>query len=151
MDNNMENTLLSRRLVEARNYGLCKKAVDEKMLLLEEYIYKYNEIKPPKITPNYEVRYEMFTGNSSDKVGDYVARRVDLLNKVDKFYTELTTILKKMTKEELFYFSCTYFNKLPESVIADRLHISKNTLVTVKESCIVKVAMHFDVDVLIAE
>lgn len=145
-----ENKLLSNKVVVSRDYGLCKKAVDEKMLLLEEYMYKYNEIQPPRITPSYEIKYEMFTNNTSDKVGNYVAKRVDLLMKVDEFYKSLTEILKKLSKEELVYFNSTYLYGLSEPVICEKLHIAISTLRRIKESCIIKIAMHFDIDVKVA-
>ena len=148
MPNNIEeeNKLLSSKTIESKNFIKCKKAVDKKMLLLEEYMYKYNEIKPPKITQSYEIRYEMFTGNASDKIGKYVEKKLDLLMEVDRFYRELVEILNKMTKQELVYFNSVYYYGLSELIICDNMHISISLLRRIKASCIIKIAMHFNID-----
>ena len=85
-----EINLLSIKLVESRNYIETKKNVDEKILYrYEEYKYKCHEIIPPKISQNFEVRYESFTMNFSDKVGNYVQKKLDLMKEADDFYSEL--------------------------------------------------------------
>ena len=143
-----KNQLLSNKIIKTRDYVLCRKKVDEKMAIFEEYNYKYNEIKPPKITSNYEIKYEMFTNRISDKVGNFVAKRLDLLREVDKLYMSLCEILKKCTKEELIYFTGVYINHLAEDIICEKLNMSSSSLKRIKKSCIIKIAMHFDIDVM---
>ena len=150
MFDEFKNKLLSNKIIKSRDYVLCKKNVDEKMAVFEEYNYKYNEIKPPKITSNYEIKYEMFTNRITDKVGSFVAKRLDLLREVDKLYISLCEILKKCTKEELVYFNGVYVNHVAEDVICEKLNISTSSLKRIKKSCVIKIAMHFDIDVMVA-
>lgn len=148
MFDEFKNNLLSNRIIKSRDYVLCKKNLDEKMAIFEEYVYKYNEIKPPKITSNYEIKYEMFTNGIVDKVGNFVAKRLTLLDEVDKLYVSLCEILKKCTKEELVYFNGVYINHLSEDIVCEKLHISTSSLKRIKKSCVIKIAMHFDIDVM---
>ena len=97
--------LLSMKLVESRNYIETKKNVDEEILYkYEEYKYKCHEILPPKISQNFEVRYESFTVNFSDKVGNYVQKKLDLIQKADEFYNELAMAMKNLNLDEIVYF-----------------------------------------------
>ena len=61
-------SLLSTKLIESRNYVETKNNVDSCILYkYEEYKYKCHQIIPPKISQNFEVRYESFTGNLDRK------------------------------------------------------------------------------------
>lgn len=144
-----ERGYISTRLAKSRNYLATKNNVDELMYQYEEYLYKYHEIAPPRVTQNYEVKYEKFLNNATDKVGNYVAKKLDLLKEVDSFYQDLSLAMKNLCKEELIYFSSCYFNRLPETIICEKLNIGEGSLRRIKESCIIKIAMYFDKDVKI--
>ena len=90
----------------------------------------------------------MFTNGIVDKVGNFVAKRLTLLDEVDKLYVSLCEILKKCTKEELVYFNGVYINHLSEDIVCEKLHISTSSLKRIKKSCVIKIAMHFDIDVM---
>ena len=92
----------------------------------------------------------MFTNRITDKVGSFVAKRLDLLREVDKLYISLCEILKKCTREELVYFNGVYVNHVSEDVICEKLNISTSSLKRIKKSCVIKIAMHFDIDVMVA-
>lgn len=146
-----ENVPLSAKFIKKFLYAKTKEKVDELLLKIEEYLYAYNEILPPKITPSYEIKYEMFTLNSSDPVGNYVAKKLDKLKEVDSFYNKLTEIMKKLTRDELIYFTDTYFRFIPENIIEQKLHKSSGGLRYIKHSCIIKVALHFGIAVGITD
>ena len=143
--------LLSMRLVKSRNYVACRKNVDEIMYKFEEYRFKCHYIEPPRITPSYEIRMESFSNNYSDKVGNYVAKKIDLEDEVTKFYEELSKALQTLCREELIYFKNTYYNRLKEESICDLLNMSRDSLRRIKESCIIKIAMYYDIDVMATE
>lgn len=143
-----EINLLSIKLVESRNYIETKKNVDEKILYrYEEYKYKCHEIIPPKISQNFEVRYESFTMNFSDKVGNYVQKKLDLMKEADDFYSELTDAMKNLNLEEMVYFKY-YINGVSEDSMCERMNTNKCSLKRIKMSAIIKIAMYFDLDVM---
>lgn len=146
-----DNVPLSPKLMRLFSYGETKENVDLEMMRLEEYIYAYNEILPPKITPSYDVKYEQFQITKSDPVGNYVESRLDKLEMVNDFYSKLSEVLKKLTREELIYFTDTYFKFLKENVIEEKLHKTSGGLKYIKHSCIIKVALHLGIAVKITE
>lgn len=140
--------LLSMKLVESRNYIETKKNVDEEILYkYEEYKYKCHEILPPKISQNFEVRYESFTVNFSDKVGNYVQKKLDLIQKADEFYNELAMAMKNLNLDEIVYFKY-YLNGVSEDSMCERMNTNKCSLKRIKMSAIIKIAMYFDIDVI---
>jgi hypothetical protein len=143
-----DKSLLSMKLVESRDYIKTKKKVDDEILYkYEEYIYKCHDICPPSVTQKFEVRYESFTKQFSDKIGDYVQRKLDLRKEADEFYSELTDAMNTLTKDELFYFKF-YLRGVSEEKICERLNTNKCSLKRIKMSAIIKIAMYFDIDVL---
>lgn len=141
----MENeTLLSLKIVRLYDYAKTKKNVDKMMVEYEIDTYKYNEIKPPSVTPNYDIRYEQFNFSSNDVVGNYVANKLDKLKEINDFYSKLSIVLKRLTKEERIYFCDSYLFKRSESIICDKLLIGSSTLARIKTSCILKIALFFD-------
>ena len=139
-----DNTLLSLRIVEQYNYAESKKEIDKMMLKFEMARYKYSELPQPTITPNYEVKYEMFTNNITDKVGNDVATKLDKFKEISAFYDKLSNIINTMTYTEKIYFIDSYFRKKSESFICEKLTMSSSSLSRVKVSCIIKVALAFD-------
>lgn len=140
--------LLSIKLVESRNYIETKKNVDDEILYkYEEYKYKCHEILPPSISQNFEVRYESFTVNFSDKVGNYVQRKLDLMQEADEFYKDLSNAMQSLNLDEIVYFKY-YLNGISEDSMCERLNTNKCSLKRIKMSAIIKIAMYFDIDVL---
>lgn len=141
----MENeTLLSLKIVRLYDYAETRKNVDDMMVEYEIDTYKYNEIKPPSVTPNYDIRYEQFNFSNNDVLGNYVANKLDKLKEINDFYYKLSIVLKRLTKEERIYFCDTYLFKRSESIICDKLLIGSSTLTRIKTSCILKIALFFD-------
>lgn len=143
-----EQGLLSLRLVKSRDYYECKKNVDELMYKFEEYKYGNHEILPPKITQSFEIRYESFTSHISNPTETYIQRKLDLEKEINDFYEELANAMKTLCREELIYFKNTYYNRITEESICDILNMSRDSLRRIKESCIVKIAMYYKIDVL---
>ena len=141
--------LLSWKIVKLRNYNETKKNVDEIMYKVEEYRYTLSKIQPPRITPLYEIKYDFQKEyNNISKTEQYVTKIIDLEIEADNLYQKLTLALNQMCREELIYFKNSYYNHLAEESICDLLNMSRDSLRRIKESCIIKIAMVFNVDVI---
>ncbi len=139
--------LLSLRLVKSKNFLKCKKNVDELMYKFEECRFRFHNLKPPKITPNYEIKYEMTTQGISNPTADYVQKKIENEEELDRFYYELSKALEGLCKSELLYFKNAYYNRLSEELICDLLNVGKDMLRRIKESAVIKVSMYFNIDV----
>lgn len=139
---------LSDNIIAKYNFPKTKEKVQELMDKIDEYKYKCYELSPPKITPSYEVKYEMFTTNKVDKVGDYVEKKVTLFEKVQKTYDILNRILLEFSDLEKAVYNNTFNNKLSDIEISENMLLAENTIVRYRKSVTIKIAMAFDVAVL---
>lgn len=141
------NTLLSNAVVTLYNYAETKKNVDEFMKKLERDSYKYYELTPPKMTPNYEIIYNGTQSHKTDSVGKYVEEKLDKLKELNEKYELLAEVMKRFTKEEKIYFIGSYFNKLSEVILCEKLNMGNSSLKRIKKSSIIKVALCFNKEV----
>ena len=136
--------ILKISFIELFDFAKTKKNIDSFMDQIEEWKYTFLHLSPPSITQNYEIRYEKFTQNITDKVGKYVQRKVDLEKEVDYYYQLLSQALHRLNLKELDYFNMSYYNRLSDELIADRLNIGETMMAHVKRSCIIKIALGLD-------
>ena len=138
---------LSDRLMDMYDYKKTKTNLELFFEDLEEYKYTCIELLPPRITPNYEVKYEMFTNNKVDKVGDYVEKKIKLLDKVSDIYDKLSRILNHFSDFEKEIYLNIFEYKLSEFETSNKLLISERTIRIYKRSVILKLAIGLDIAV----
>ena len=56
--------------------------------------------------------------------------------------------MKKLTDQEIDYLKLVLLGKRPQRIVEDKYRITKTALEPIKQSCIVKACMHFDIEVL---
>lgn len=138
---NYRNPLLKNIFLLEFNFEESKKSVDELMRNIEEWKYSYINLIPPKITSNYEIRYEKLNFTPTDKVGDFVEKKVDMEIMIDKIYQSLKKILENLNNQELDFFDMFYYNRMSEAIIGERLRVGHTQLLHIKQSCIIKIAL----------
>ena len=139
--NAYRNPLLENAFIIKFDFDKSKVCVDKLMEVIGEWKYAYINLIPPKITPNYEIKYEKFDFKVSDGVGDYVQKKVDMERKIDNTYLKLKKIMENLNVLELDYFDMTYYQKLSDVKIENRLNIGHTQLIHIKKSCIIKIAL----------
>ena len=136
----IDNALLP--VSETKQYDLDKCYLEVKSKI-EEFIldqFNFPQIPKPQITTSYEIRYEYFVTNATDKVGNYIEKKVDKEREIVKLYQEISRSLTLLSRGEFTYFlECLYFNK-KESVVIDKLETTRYYFNPIKYSCIVKLA-----------
>lgn len=138
--------VLSKKIRNRYSYYETKKNIDEIMLQIEEYRFRVHNIQPPRITPSYEIRYEgACSSTPKSKVEEYVTKLIDLEIEAGELYKTLELALKNMCKNELIYFKCSYYDHISEKDISDITYLSSEQIKTIKESCIIKLGLVFDV------
>lgn len=138
---NYRNPLLKNIFLLEFNFEESKKSVDELMRNIEEWKYSYINLIPPKITSNYEIRYEKLNFTPTDRVGDFVEKKVDMEIMIDKIYQSLKKILENLNNQELDFFDMFYYNRMSEAIIGERLRVGHTQLLHIKQSCIIKIAL----------
>lgn len=109
-----------------------------------KYKYKYCENFNLKSNSNYEVEGVFGNNIISDKVGNYVAKNIDLEIWTLDFYNNVVSIAHKLTYQEAIYFVDTFFANKTEEQISEKLSICRKTLQKIKKSCLVKILLEFD-------
>lgn len=139
-----KNPLLPKDYLKLFDYVKSKNYVDKLMQDIEKWKYEYINLVPPKITSNYEVRYEKLNFNPTDKVGDYVEKKVDMEIKIDTIYRKLKAILQNCNFEELDFFDMHYYNKMSDTMINNKIDVGHTKIEHIKRSCIIKIALGFE-------
>lgn len=126
------------------NIEECFKNVKKKIKEFKLKQSRYPEYSSPIITSNYNIRYECFVS----KINRPTERSADLKDEIQNLYSDFVIALRSFTKNEFHYFnSCLYHNNSANSVIND-LNTTYYLFKEIKESCIVKLAMALEVEVL---
>lgn len=142
------NSLLSKKIIDKYDYGKCKENIQDILRELEEARYKYGNMVFPTITANLEIK---FNSNITfgDKTSKYVETKLDTLDYINDTNNKLSEVVSTFTKEEKQYFIQYLLYKKSEEYICDEIiFISKNSLIPIKESCIIKLALAFDKAIL---
>lgn len=139
-----KNPLLAKEYMEIFDYIKSKDNVDALMEDIEKWKYEYINLVPPKITSTYEIRYEKLNFTPTDKVGDYVEKKIDMEIKIDRIYQKLKLILQNLNFEELEFFDMHYYNKMSDNLVNDKLNVSHARIELIKRSCILKIALGFE-------
>lgn len=141
--NTNNNSLLSKKIVDKYDYGKCKEKVLEILRELEEARYIYGNMVFPNISPNLEIKFNSNI-TFSDKTSKYVEVKFDTLNYINEVNRKLEEVVSTFTKEEKQYFIQYLLYKKSEDYICEEIiFINKNSLIPIKESCIVKLALSF--------
>lgn len=123
-----------------------KEGVEKLISELKRVIFKYDHIDEPKITTNFEMN---FTSNNQriDKIHNYVSKKVESEKEVVFLYNKIKNIYDKFTKEEKIYYTLHFFENISEEAISERLLLSRVGLRPIKNSCILKIALAFDIEI----
>ena len=142
----IDNFMLSNSIINLYDYDKTRENVN---CMIDNYLklqYKYINIQTPKITTNYEVRYECYVPKKTDPVGRYIERKFDAYNEVEEFYGEMTDVFARMNKDEKVFFTENLLNKKSEEYVAEKLGISRKGLKPIKYSCVIKLAIAFGIE-----
>ncbi len=126
------------------------KTKENVMLLLNEYVRlqcKYLEILPPKVTYNYEILGNYNKNHNFDKTTSYLDKKMETENEIKAFYFEIQKVLKNMTKREVIVFNYLLLKGNSEESVCEKIEISRTGLRPIKFSCILKIALAFNLEV----
>lgn len=153
-----ENVVVSEELIDyalldkkfLSNFDLVK-TEENVMQIMTDFFkaqYKFMKVSPPRMTSNYEVKFESFsTLNVSDCLGQYVETKLDSEQEIIKFYNVMTDTIKRLNIAEKVYYTEFLLNGRSERFTAERIGVSRNGIQPIKNSCIVKIALAFGKEV----
>lgn len=139
----VEYGLLDKRFLAKFDLEQIEKNVDDIMSNFFKAQYKYLGIDPPRMTTNYEISYSMITNISSDRIGKYIENKLDTEKDIQNFYSVMANAIQRMNMYERVYYTEFLLNGKSERYTAERIGVSRNGLIPIRNSCIVKIALAF--------
>lgn len=145
----VKNYILNKEILD--DYDMVETAENVKKLVNEykkaRYMYFVSRENLERITTSFEPKYSQFTKSRKDTFGNSIATMIDseeTLNRFESVFNNLVTTF--VNEEKKYYFYCLADNN-SETYLAESLNISRNGLRPYKESCILKIALAFHIEV----
>lgn len=143
--------LLRKRTIDSYNVSLCKQRLEK---LIEEYIrvrytfknivndgddyyianmsYRFSDVPSAKISYN-------------DRVSSSVCFKIDNENEAQRMQNDFDSFIKKLTDQEKDFFEIVLLERRAQRIVEDKYRITKTALEPIKQSCIIKACLHFDI------
>lgn len=142
MDNFFDNLLLSNEEIKLHDFEKCKKIVNKKVQKYLRSCFKFINLIPPKITANYEMRYEAFVHNVKDSTGNYVNKKIDAEIEALELYYLISQLWERLSFNERVYFKEVLLCSRSENYAIECMKdTTRHLFKQIKESCIIKSAM----------
>ncbi len=146
--------LLRKETIREFDVTSCKENLEK---IITEYIkakYSYINIKKQgeeyynsSSGVNYDYRPECFTIKYSDRVANKIGFKIDNEREAIEVGYKINELYKKFTDGERDFFDIILLNGNAQKFVEDKYRLSKHGLEPIKQSCIVKSALHFGVAV----
>ncbi len=147
-DELMEYALLDKRFLS--NFDL-EKSEENVIQIMDDFLkaqYRFIGILPPRMTSNYEVRFESHSSSKvTDSLSRYVMNKLDSEQELIKFYNIMADTIAKMNIYERVYYTELLLNGKSEKFTAEKIGVSRVGMTPIKHSCIVKIALAFGKEV----
>lgn len=148
----LENSKSSRYIQLLSEKTICNYYYPD---LKKDLIAKFNKFKDSKhiiaFSNDFSLKSNMSDLNSvrtnqskSDKVGNFIQKKVDLSIWSRDIYIILVNLSKELTFNETLYLVSTFFEGKTEEKIIEILDVGKKSLYKIKKSCLVKIKLEFD-------
>lgn len=149
----MEVLLVKSRMKEY-DVTKCRENIDE---IIEAYImakYEYSNIKMEgddyynsTSISKYEYRPEYVTINYGDRIGNKACFKIDNEREATKIKKDIDELYKKFTDIERDFFDTVILKSGTQKELEKKYRKTKIGLDPIKNSCIIKSALHFNVAV----
>jgi len=137
--------LLNINMCNKYDWKKCKERLTNIVNQYKEYLCEELDLSLPTITPSYQIRYsQQPKNNNTDKVGDYVTRKLDLEQKANELFNEISNMVEtRLSPDERIYFIESFLNDSSENQICEILRIYPTSLARIKISAIIKASLYF--------
>lgn len=147
--------LLRKQILEQYDIQACKEEVNS---ILTEYIrakYAYFNVKKQgdsfyglSSAKNQDLIVSKSNTNSNDSVANKVIYKIDNEIKAEQLKKDIEELYTKFTDQEKDFFDYVLLNGDAQRIVEDKYRITKSGLEPIKQSCIVKSALHFGVAIM---
>lgn len=136
----VDNPLLPKSEVAKYDFVYCLKKVQN---IINRFVIaqsEYPQISKPKITQNYEVRYEMFIPRKVDMVATTAEKNITKEEEIIRLYSDISASLTALSRDEFDYFlRCLYYRNSNNDFMKLTNYTRHNCNV-LRNSCVIKLA-----------
>ena len=140
--NNYYITMIDTATCVKYYYTNLKKDLLNLFKKFNETKYSFNSYNIKNIT-NYEITENKKLKNVNNKVEKFIENKIESENLTLEIYNRVCTLSQKLTFNEAIYFVNTFFARLSEEAISEKIGISRTYLQRIKKSCLVKMFFEF--------
>lgn len=140
------NGLLSETIINQFDYNLTKKNIIDFISGINLLYLKLNNFEKPKITPNYEIKYNCFTPITSSKIEKFIINKIYLEDEIKQMISKYVFAINSLNQLERTVFIKTYIYDLKEEIIAMEVGLNINKLIQIKKSTSIKFSTILDLN-----
>jgi len=138
----VKNEVLSKKMLELYNYVKMRNIILDIFELIQHLERTNEKMIIPRITRNYQVRYEQFMPVSSSAVEDFILRKLMLETKIEdnrkKLFSKITVSLRKLNELELKVFHYTFYENKNEYDISKIINWGYKKVRQIRKSACIK-------------
>lgn len=112
-----------------------------------KFWYFASEKNLKSISTYYGEKYNQSTVGATDKIGTNVAIKLDASDFIRNFEEIINPLMETFSNKEKKYYTYCLSNEYSEQVLADNLGLSRTGLQQIKNNCILKIGLAFQVAV----
>ena len=132
------NSLLSESIINQFDYNNIKKKITDFISCINLLCLKLKNIEQPKITQNYEIRYNCFVPTTSSKVEKFVINKIYLEDEIKEIISKYTTAVNSLNELERKVFINSYIYETKDEVMSYEIGLNPTKLLQVKKSASIK-------------
>lgn len=144
-DECLEASLLNKEFIKDYDILATEVNVKEKIKNYLKLQCRYPNIAPPKITTSYGAVFS--SCSFRDKLGEYVANLLDDEKELVDTAEKIKNLFNIFCSEEKIYFTEFLLHSQSERKVLDIIGVSRDGLLPIKKSCILKVGLAFGIEV----
>lgn len=136
---------------EIEKYDIFQTKINVEDLVSEYKEAKFSLMASTKALENISTYFtpkcSKTTNNSHDKIGDNVAKKIDSDTFIKSYDEVFKPLLETFSPDEKKYYLYCIANENSEQMLADSLGISRTGLQPIKNNCILKIGLAFQIAV----
>ncbi len=143
------NDVLSENLINQFDYNCIKKNIIDFIQVINLLSFKLKNIEKPRITANYEIKYNCFVPTTSSKIENFVIKKIWLEEEIKDAISKYTIAINSLNELERKVFIKEYICGSKDEVICYETGITPTKLLQVKKSASIKFSTILDLDNLL--
>lgn len=143
------NGILSDFIINQFDYNEIKKNITDFISAINLLTFRLKNIEKPKITANYEIKYNCFVPTTSSKIEKFVINKIYLEEEIKDIISKYTYAINSLNELERKVFIRSYINEDKDETLCNELVINNAKLLQVKKSASIKFSTILDLEHLL--